>query len=256
MNSLHATIEEFTADGYTHVQCFCPRCRQIRLRPISDLPRISMGLTIAQLSARLRCAQCRGPLHSVKPWRLEDVLESRWGGEDRTTYAKPRPTPLPHVTRASSVKPRVLHATTARKVGSPIPPLSKPTKASSTKPPPLPRKSPEARSLSAPVLPSAARHYLVLDTVGNCSVIDAKPSAGLKIIGDKGGYASPASANRAMNNEAKCKGTVVTGAVDQDAAGKYKAAEAKAKKLGGVHKLTQEDIEGLSAEQIKLLRGY
>jgi hypothetical protein len=96
----------------------------------------------------------------------------------------------------------------------------------------------------------------VLDTVGNCSVIDAKPSAGLKIIGDKGGYASPASAKRAMNNEAKCKGTVVTGAVDQDAAGKYKAAEAKAKKLGGVHKLTQEDIEGLSAEQIKLLRGY
>jgi hypothetical protein len=94
----------------------------------------------------------------------------------------------------------------------------------------------------------------VLDTVGNCSVIDAKPSAGLKIIG--GGYPSPASANRAMNNEAKCKGVVGTGAVDQDAAGKYKAAEAKAKKLGGVHKLTQGDIEGLSAEQIKLLRGY
>jgi hypothetical protein len=95
----------------------------------------------------------------------------------------------------------------------------------------------------------------VLDTVGNCSVIDAKPSAGLKIIGDEGGYASPASAIRAMNNEAKCKGVVGTGAVDQDAAGKYKAAEAKAK-LGGVHTLTQEDIEGLSAEQIKLLRGY
>ena len=37
-------------------------------------PRISMGLTIAQLSARLRCAECGGPLHSVKPWRMEDVL--------------------------------------------------------------------------------------------------------------------------------------------------------------------------------------
>ena len=24
---LHATIEEFAADGYTHVECFCPRCR-------------------------------------------------------------------------------------------------------------------------------------------------------------------------------------------------------------------------------------
>jgi len=32
-----------------------------------------LGLTIAQLSARLRCAECGGPLHSVKPWRMEDV---------------------------------------------------------------------------------------------------------------------------------------------------------------------------------------
>ena len=24
---LHATIEEFTADGYTHIECLCPRCR-------------------------------------------------------------------------------------------------------------------------------------------------------------------------------------------------------------------------------------
>ena len=71
---LHATLEEFAADGYSHVECFCPRCRKTRLRPISWLPRISMGLTIAQLSARLRCAECGGPLHSVKPWRMEDVL--------------------------------------------------------------------------------------------------------------------------------------------------------------------------------------
>ena len=40
-----------------------------------------MGLTIAQLSARLRCAECGGQLHSVKPWRLEDVLASRLGVE-------------------------------------------------------------------------------------------------------------------------------------------------------------------------------
>ena len=32
------------------------------------------GLTIAQLSERLRCAECGGQLHSVKPWRMEDVL--------------------------------------------------------------------------------------------------------------------------------------------------------------------------------------
>ena len=57
MDPLHATIEEFAADGYTHVDCYCPRCRMMRLRPISWLPRISLGLTIAQLSARLRCAE-------------------------------------------------------------------------------------------------------------------------------------------------------------------------------------------------------
>ena len=36
---------------------------------------------------------------------------------------------------------------------------------------------------------------------------------------------------------------------------KFRAAEAKAKREG-VHSLTSEDIEGLSDEQIKQLRGY
>jgi hypothetical protein len=74
MGPLHATLEDFAADGYKHIECRCPQCRAIRLRPISYLPRISVGLTIAQLSARLRCAECGGPVHSVKPGRLEDVL--------------------------------------------------------------------------------------------------------------------------------------------------------------------------------------
>ena len=74
MADLGTTIEELAADGYTHVQCFCPRCRTTRLRPISWLPRISLGLTIAQVSARLRCFECGGPVHSVEPWRVEDVL--------------------------------------------------------------------------------------------------------------------------------------------------------------------------------------
>ena len=43
------------ADGYTHVECYCPRCRMTRLRPISWLPRISMGLNIAQLSTAALC---------------------------------------------------------------------------------------------------------------------------------------------------------------------------------------------------------
>jgi hypothetical protein len=74
MDPLRATIEEFAAEGYTHIACSCPRCRVIRLRPMSWLPKISMGLTLAALSARLRCAECGGPLQSVKPWRQEDAL--------------------------------------------------------------------------------------------------------------------------------------------------------------------------------------
>jgi hypothetical protein len=80
MDPLHATIEEFATDGHTHVECHCPRCRVIRLRPISWLPRISLGLTLAQLSARLRCAECGGAVHSVKPWRLEDAIGKPLGG--------------------------------------------------------------------------------------------------------------------------------------------------------------------------------
>ena len=41
---------------------------------MSWLPRISMDLTIAQLSERLRCADCGRPVQAVKPWQLEDVL--------------------------------------------------------------------------------------------------------------------------------------------------------------------------------------
>jgi phage FluMu protein Com len=74
MDPLHATIEEFAADGYTHVECFCPRCRVIRLRPMSWLPKISMGLTLDARAQRLRCAECSGPLLSVKLWRQADVL--------------------------------------------------------------------------------------------------------------------------------------------------------------------------------------
>jgi phage FluMu protein Com len=74
MNPLHATIEDFAADGYTHIECYCPHCREIRLRPISWLPRLSLGLTLAQLSTRLRCAECGGPLRSAKPWRHNALM--------------------------------------------------------------------------------------------------------------------------------------------------------------------------------------
>jgi phage FluMu protein Com len=67
---LHLTLEEFAAEGYTHVSCHCPRCRVTRIRPMSWLPKISMGLTLDQLARRLRCAECGAPLLLVKPWRL------------------------------------------------------------------------------------------------------------------------------------------------------------------------------------------
>jgi hypothetical protein len=162
-------------------------------------------------------------------------------------YAKPIPSPPQHPTKVKSVK---RHPPPARN----LPEL---TKTRSVKPPPLPpRKSAQTRSPippsdSTPVPvgpPATAKHYVVVDPVGNCAVVDAKPADGLKIIGE-GGYASLEAANQALK-EAKCK-DVVGGEADA----KFKAAKAKAEKLG-VDKLTSEDIEGLSQEQLKQLRGY
>ena len=48
---------------------------------------------------------------------------------------------------------------------------------------------------------------------------------------------------------------VHTGAVEQGSEAKLKAAQVKAQKLGGVEKLTSEDVDGLSREQLKKLRG-
>jgi hypothetical protein len=62
MDPLHATLEEFAAEGYTHVSCHCPRCRVTRMRPMSWLPKISMGLTLDGLARRQRCADCGDPL--------------------------------------------------------------------------------------------------------------------------------------------------------------------------------------------------
>ncbi len=44
--------------------------------------------------------------------------------------------------------------------------------------------------------------------------------------------------------------------VQQGSQASFEAARSKADRLGGVHLLTQSDIEGLSYEQIQRLRGY
>jgi hypothetical protein len=74
MNPLHATIEQFAARATRTSLVTARAVRMTRIRPMSWLPRISMGLTLDQLSRRLRCAECGGPLQSVKPWRQADVL--------------------------------------------------------------------------------------------------------------------------------------------------------------------------------------
>ena len=54
--------------------------------------------------------------------------------------------------------------------------------------------------LAATTVPSlaAAQHYVVEDTEKYCSVIDAAPSKDLKILGQKQGYGSRATAETAM----------------------------------------------------------
>ena len=175
---------------------------------------------------------------------------------NQAAYAMRRPAPLAQPANTSLTKAPVVRAKkTASKARSPIVTVSR---VSPIKPSPLPtRKSTKAPSVppTASVAPPATtKHYLVADTVGNCSVIDSKPSDGLRGIGEKDGYASNELANEAMKREHKCKGAH-TGGFGQNEEVRFKAAEAKAKKVG-VHNLTQEDIEGLTYEQIKELRGY
>jgi hypothetical protein len=177
---------------------------------------------------------------------------------NQASYAMRRSAPLAHPTYTSLAKPHVVHVKTVSKARPPIQTVSQVANSTTTKPSPLPvKKSTEAPSVppTASVAPSpTTRHYLVADTVGNCSVIDSKPSDGLKGVGEKNGYASKDLANEAMKHEPKCGGGQTS--VEQDSNAKFKAAEARAKKLGGVHNLTREDIEGLTYQQIKELRGY
>jgi hypothetical protein len=62
----------------------------------------------------------------------------------------------------------------------------------------------------------AKHHWAVDDTVGNCAVVDAKPSpydiSGLKILGDKSGYSSLSAAEKKIKSDrSACKGFVERG---------------------------------------------
>lgn len=66
--------------------------------------------------------------------------------------------------------------------------------------------------LVTPALAASARYYLEIDTVGNCSVVDSKPSehAGMTILANTNGYASKEDAAKALKSlpKDKCKGIV------------------------------------------------
>jgi hypothetical protein len=70
--------------------------------------------------------------------------------------------------------------------------------------------NPDANDVASGYMYPAKHHWAVDDTVGNCGVIDAKPSpydiSGLNILGDKSGYKTIKAAKKAYNST--CKGSV------------------------------------------------
>ena len=67
--------------------------------------------------------------------------------------------------------------------------------------------------------------------------------------------AAPRMAWRTSPRWAAVKGKTLTDAAKRDPDAKFKAAQAKAAKVG-VENLSNEDIEGLNLAQLKELRGY
>jgi hypothetical protein len=73
--------------------------------------------------------------------------------------------------------------------------------------------SQDARDTSPNFSFVAKDHWAVDDTVGNCAVIDSKPSpydiSGLKVLGDKSGYSSLSAAEKEVKSDkGVCKGYV------------------------------------------------
>ena len=64
------------------------------------------------------------------------------------------------------------------------------------------RMPPNGRSSGSAAPPATVTHYIVLDEVGHCTVVDSKPSADatLKIVGDQNGYTSLESADKALKD--------------------------------------------------------
>ena len=79
MDPLHATFEEFAADGFTQIECHCPRCRVTRLRPISWLP-IFGPYRRAALSTAALCSAALGQALAIVRRARQAVRTQRLSG--------------------------------------------------------------------------------------------------------------------------------------------------------------------------------
>jgi hypothetical protein len=73
--------------------------------------------------------------------------------------------------------------------------------------------SQDARDMAPNFTYNSKDHWAVDDTVGNCAVIDTRPSpygiSGLKILGDKSGYSNLSAAQKEIKSDKSlCKGVV------------------------------------------------
>ena len=64
--------------------------------------------------------------------------------------------------------------------------------------------------LAVPAWATEAQYFVTVDTVGNCSVAQGKPSAGQEALGESGGYASYEEAKQSLEGirDDKCEGVV------------------------------------------------
>ena len=181
---------------------------------------------------------------------------------NQAAYAKHLPSPR-HPTKASLTKPPQLTVSKFTKQEtentlkhpqlpartpedqSALPPSSpeypKPERAKSLRPPPLPARTPETQSAALPPSsPESPPPPPTRKPEAQSALPPSSPESSLP-------PSSPSTSIHAPN---------ITYDPAPGAEAKLKAAQAKAEKLGGVDKLTPKDIEGLSIEQIKQLRGY
>ena len=73
-------------------------------------------------------------------------------------------------------------------------------------------QSQDAKDVSSDFKYNAKQHWAVIDTQGNCAVVDTMPSStrssGLRILGDRHGYSSLSSAQQALKSDKACKGNI------------------------------------------------